>query len=78
MQEFIDENETADEDLYEHHRFEIAKGQQPLRIDKFLINSIENTTKEKPKSIKKIIIAPTDRPIQLDDLNPNVDDDFEL
>jgi serine/threonine-protein kinase len=37
-----------------------------------------NTTKEKPKSIKKIIIAPTDRPIQLDDLNPNVDDDFEL
>ena len=47
MQEFIDENETADEDLYEHHRFEIAKGQQPLRIDKFLINSIENTTRSK-------------------------------
>ncbi|MEN9326352.1 MAG: hypothetical protein RI943_773, partial [Bacteroidota bacterium] len=47
MQEFIDENETADEDLFEHHRFEIAKGQQPLRIDKFLINSIENTTRSK-------------------------------
>ena len=47
MQEFIDENETADEDLYEHHRFEIAKGQQALRIDKFLMNSIENTTRSK-------------------------------
>ena len=47
MQEFIDENETPDEDLFEHHRFEIAKGQQPLRIDKFLINSIENTTRSK-------------------------------
>jgi 23S rRNA pseudouridine1911/1915/1917 synthase len=47
MQEFIDDNETADEDLFEHHRFEIAKGQQPLRIDKFLINSIENTTRSK-------------------------------
>jgi 23S rRNA pseudouridine1911/1915/1917 synthase len=35
MQEFIDENETADEDLYEHHRFEIAKGQQAMRIDVF-------------------------------------------
>ena len=46
MQEFINENELDDE-LYEHHRFEVAKGQQSLRIDKFLMNVIENTTRNK-------------------------------
>lgn len=47
MQEYI-ENEISDEDdLYEHHRFEVAKGQQALRIDKFLMNCIENTTRNK-------------------------------
>ncbi|CCG53237.1 Probable 23S rRNA pseudouridine synthase [Flavobacterium indicum GPTSA100-9 = DSM 17447] len=46
MQEFINENELDDE-LYEHHRFEVAKGQQSLRIDKFLMNVIDNTTRNK-------------------------------
>lgn len=46
MQDFINENEL-DDDLYEHHRFEVAKGQQSLRIDKFLMNVIENTTRNK-------------------------------
>lgn len=39
--------ENLDDDLHEHHRFVIAKGQQALRIDKFLMNSIENTTRSK-------------------------------
>lgn len=46
MQEFLNENEIED-DLYEHHRFVVAKGQQSLRIDKFLMNVIENTTRNK-------------------------------
>jgi 23S rRNA pseudouridine1911/1915/1917 synthase len=46
MQEFLNENEFED-DLYEHHRFVVAKGQQSLRIDKFLMNVIENTTRNK-------------------------------
>ncbi|AWH85414.1 RNA pseudouridine synthase [Flavobacterium album] len=40
------ENESEDE-LYEHHRFEAGKGQAPLRVDKFLMNLIENTTRNK-------------------------------
>ncbi len=36
-----------DEEGYEHHRFEAAKGQAPLRVDKFLLNVIENTTRSK-------------------------------
>lgn len=33
--------------LFEHHRFEADKGQEPLRIDKFLINRIENASRSK-------------------------------
>lgn len=36
-----------EDELYEHHRFEVAKGQQSLRIDKFLMNLIENVTRSK-------------------------------
>ncbi|HEA21908.1 MAG TPA: RluA family pseudouridine synthase [Pricia antarctica] len=41
-----DSNET-DEELYEHHSFVAAKGQEPLRVDKFLMNFIEYATRNK-------------------------------
>lgn len=47
MMQNIVEPQDFDDDLYEHHRFEVAKGQQALRIDKFLMNVIENTTRNK-------------------------------
>lgn len=44
----LEQDEFDDDDvLHEHHRFEVAKGQQALRIDKFLMNLIENTTRNK-------------------------------
>lgn len=44
----LEQDEFDDDDvMYEHHRFEVAKGQQALRIDKFLMNLIENTTRNK-------------------------------
>lgn len=46
MAEYKVENELEDE-LYEHHRFEASKGQSALRVDKFLMNMIENTTRNK-------------------------------
>jgi 23S rRNA pseudouridine1911/1915/1917 synthase len=39
--------------LYEHHAFEVDKGQQPLRIDKYLMNFIENTTRTKIQDAAK-------------------------
>lgn len=44
-----EDNEHIEEEqeLYEHHRFEIDKGQEPLRIDKFLMNRIQNATRTK-------------------------------
>ncbi len=41
-----DRDETDDE-LFEHHRFVAAKGQEPLRVDKFLMNFIEYATRNK-------------------------------
>lgn len=35
------------EDLYEHYHFKAGAGQEPLRVDKFLMNFIENTTRNK-------------------------------
>jgi len=41
--EFLDE----ESDLYEHYAFTVDKGQGPLRIDKYLMNRIENATRNK-------------------------------
>ena len=38
MQENNDQ-EIENEDLYEHHKFAASIGQEPLRVDKFLMNS---------------------------------------
>jgi 23S rRNA pseudouridine1911/1915/1917 synthase len=39
--------------LYEHHNFKVDKGQQPLRIDKYLMNFIENATRNKIQAAAK-------------------------
>lgn len=39
--------QELDDELYEHYRFEAGKGQQPLRVDKFLMNLVENATRNK-------------------------------
>ena len=36
--EFLD----STSELHEHHAFTVEKGQQPLRIDKYLMNFVEN------------------------------------
>ena len=40
-------------ELYEHHSFTVEKGQQPLRIDKYLMNFIENATRNKVQAAAK-------------------------
>jgi len=41
------------DDLYEHHRFVATAGQEPLRVDKFLMNFIENATRNKIQQAAK-------------------------
>ena len=35
------------DDLYEHFRFVADKGQAPLRVDKYLMNKVENATRNR-------------------------------
>ena len=43
-----DQSAEIDQDeLYEHYKFKAAEGQDPLRVDKFLMNFIENATRNK-------------------------------
>ncbi|MGM0635174.1 MAG: RluA family pseudouridine synthase [Bacteroidota bacterium] len=49
----MNENNHQEDDLFEHHSFVAAKGQEPLRVDKFLMNFIENATRNKIQQAAK-------------------------
>ena len=40
-------SEAPDDELFEHFKFVVTKGQQPLRIDKFLMHLVPNATRNK-------------------------------
>jgi len=57
----VEEND----DLYEHFRFVADKGQSPLRVDKYLMNKVENATRNKiQKSAKDGNIFVNDTPVK--------------
>lgn len=59
------EIEEQDETLYEHHKFVAKIGQKPLRVDKFLMNFIENATRNKiQKAAKTGNIYVNDEPVK--------------
>ena len=50
----VDDFLTNEDELFEHHRFVADKGQEPLRIDKFLMNFVENATRNKIQNAAKV------------------------
>ena len=46
-------DDQNDETLYEHHKFVAEKGQNPLRVDKYLMNYIEKATRNKIQKAAK-------------------------
>ena len=46
-------DDQNDETLYEHHKFIAEKGQNPLRVDKYLMNYIEKATRNKIQKAAK-------------------------
>jgi len=46
-------SDPNNDDLFEHHKFVASKGQEPLRVDKFLMNFIENATRNKIQQAAK-------------------------
>lgn len=58
------EQEINDE-LYEHHKFVASEGQEPLRVDKYLMNFIENATRNKIQlAIKAGNVLVNDLPVK--------------
>ncbi len=53
MDDIQNQPTAINSDLYEHHNFVAVKGQQPLRIDKYLMNFIENATRTKIQAAAK-------------------------
>ncbi len=59
MQVKMEENKQGDgvvnenDELFEHFRFVAQKGQQPLRVDKYLMNYVENATRNKIQKAAK-------------------------
>ncbi len=49
----LDFQEPNQDELFEHYRFVASKGQEPLRVDKFLMNFIENATRNKIQQAAK-------------------------
>ena len=47
------QHENEEQDLYEHHRFEVDKGQGLLRIDKYVQAKIENISRNKIQNTAK-------------------------
>jgi 23S rRNA pseudouridine1911/1915/1917 synthase len=57
--------EIEQDDLYEHYKFVASDGQVPLRVDKFLMNFIENATRNKIQdAAKKGSILANDVPVK--------------
>ena len=48
-----EEEALEKEELYEHFKYVAHEGQEPLRVDKFLMNFIENATRNKIQSAAK-------------------------
>jgi 23S rRNA pseudouridine1911/1915/1917 synthase len=48
-----DNPDFQEEELFEHYKFSASKGQVPLRVDKFLMNFIENATRNKIQQAAK-------------------------
>ncbi|MFH4967850.1 RluA family pseudouridine synthase [Gaetbulibacter sp. M240] len=53
MEDYTPQFSDDDEDLYEHYAFDVEKGQKPLRIDKYLMNFVENATRNKIQTAAK-------------------------
>lgn len=53
MQEDVDLIEQDEEELYEHYRFKADPGQEVLRIDKYLMDRLPNTSRSKIQNAAK-------------------------
>jgi 23S rRNA pseudouridine1911/1915/1917 synthase len=60
-----DDFEESGDELYEHHRFIVDKGQEPLRIDKYLTHKIRNASRSRIQAaLQSGNIMVNDKPVK--------------
>lgn len=65
MQEELEISEQDEQDLFEHYRFIVDRGQSPLRIDKYLMHKIQNSTRSRIQAAAEVgSILVNDKPIK--------------
>jgi 23S rRNA pseudouridine1911/1915/1917 synthase len=58
-------NDDDEQELYEHHRIIVDKGQEMIRIDKFIVNRIQNATRNKvQQAIDAGNVKVNDKPVK--------------
>lgn len=68
MAEYEDQEITAEDsdELYEHHRIVVDKGQALLRVDKFLMDRLANVTRNKlQEAIRAESVQVNDKPVKV-------------
>jgi 23S rRNA pseudouridine1911/1915/1917 synthase len=61
----INSADQDSEELFEHYRIQADKGQAPLRVDKFLMNRIENTSRNRIQKTAEVgCIVVNGRPVK--------------
>lgn len=65
--DYIDEIEDDEEQqLYEHLRVVVDKGQEPLRIDKFLLKKLQHTSRNRiQRAADAGFVHVNDRPVKV-------------
>ncbi len=56
---------TEKDDLYEHYRFEVSRGQSPVRIDRYITDKLEGVSRNKVQNaIKAGNVLVNDKPVK--------------
>ncbi len=56
---------SEQDELYEHHRFEVSQGQSPIRIDRYITDKIENVSRNKVQNaIKAGNVLVNEKPVK--------------
>ena len=63
--ELVEDDEEQPTQLYEHYRFEVDRGQVPVRIDKFMFEKLQHSSRNRiQKAAEAGFVHVNDRPVK--------------
>lgn len=63
--ELIEDDEEQPAQLYEHYRFEVDRGQVPVRVDKYMFEKLQHSSRNRiQKAADAGFVHVNDRPVK--------------